>query len=425
MAVPAALVGVGRALAMGGGAEGALAAANTNYAVKSALSETQSIIHRAIEGIKGAFTGLADQFTRVKNVILETTKAFAPYTVILFNRAILDLQATFGQIFLPIVKQAITFVRALADAIYNLPTGVKTFIRAVTEIILAISGTTAIFVGVVGAIAAVVTAVGGLAAGLYVLGIVAVLLAVPLTLLAVALFPLIVLFGSLAVGIGVAVIGLVQLIRMMLQTEGGVRLLKNIMRGFDQIVTTVQAGWSMIMSIIGPVIDGLYTALSELGDALSELFDALKPLIAAGLLAIISTLAVVLTILAKAVSFAVQVITFALNLLSKSPPFRALKAISDLMPEGEKKSSFGLGWSTARVDTDANAIYNRLTEELLRNTRMGAGEAEEDPAKKTAKSVDSFAGLLVQALTKWLEEKGDPRSIPKNFLFGAPGFFLD
>lgn len=418
MAIPAAIVGML--------AKESATVAGITASINQATNRSESLIKKAIHGIIGAITELADQFDRLKSVILDTVKAFAPFTIIMFNRAMLDLKATIGQIFLPIVKQAILVVRQLADIIYNLPPGVKTAIRAITEIILAISGITAIVVGVVGGIASVVTAIAGFIAGLVVIKFIIGALLVPLAFLAMALAPLVVIATAVGAALVAVVVGFVALVRAMLQTEGGSRLLKNIVRGFYQIVNAVQTGFGIIMKVIGPVLDQLYSALSQLGDALSELFNALKPLIAAGLIVIIGALATVLTILAKAATAAVTVITFAINLLNKIPAIRIARAIGEMMPEGEeKKSAYGLGWAQARVSTDPNALYNQITEELLRNTRMGGGKAPEDPAKQAAKNTGDIKDIL-QNIWQFLQQQGEGGMMGqlKRFNMGAAGLFI-
>lgn len=413
MAIPAAVVG---AISSG---EATIAAITS--AVNKGTRESENIIKKSIEGIKSAITDLADHFDKLKNVILDTTKAFAPYTVLLFNRALLDLKATFGQIFLPIVKQGIVIVRALADAIYNLPTGFKTAIRAVAEIVLSISGITAVSVGVVGAIAAVVLGIGGLVAGLLVLGGVIIAFLPLLVSIGVLLAPFVAIVGVISTVLVAVTAGLAILARMFFQTEGGARLLANLMRGFDQIVNTVSAAFKGIMSVLGPVFDALSNALSELGDALSELFDALKPILAAGLIAAIGALATILTVLAKVVTAVVNVITFMVRMLRNTLPGQILGLLGDLMPETQnKKSSFGLGWSTASVETDPNALYNKITEELLRNTRMGAGE-EKDPAKEAAKNTGETVRLLT-LIHDFLVELG--KNPARNFAAGIPGALI-
>lgn len=394
------------------------------YAVIRGAEEAKRTVTKAIDAIKSAITSLADQFKNLKSIILDTVSAFQPFTVVMFNRAILDLKATMGQIFLPILKQMTIAVRAVADTIYNIPQVFKDMARAVASVVLAISGFLAGSTAIAGVIAAVVVGIASLSAALVVLGALAVTVGAVLAAILLPWIPLLTIISSVVVALGGLVVVFVQLIRMMLRTEGGMKLLNTVMRGFDQIVNTVAGAINLIKSGIGFIIDYLYDALSSLGDALSELFDALKPLIAGGLVIVIGAIATALTLFVAVLTGVVKVLTAVSRLIMMLPMMRALRAFSELMPESkEKKSAYGLGWSHAEVGTDANALYNKITEELLRNTRGGGGEPEQDPNKKVAANTDKFSDLLVKALNKYLEGTPGPFGLAMRLGAAARGLF--
>lgn len=414
----AAGIGVGRFLAAGG-SEAGNSLALSNFAMAQAAragkAEAKSIIGKAIEGITEAVSAVADKFGQLKSVILDTVKAFQPFAVIMFNRAILDLKATFGEIFLPILREATVMVRALADAVYNLPSGLKTFIRAITEIVLAISGVTAVTAGVIGAIAAVVTGLAALGFGIIVLVDLLALLAIPLTAAAIALAPLIVIFGAFTAGVIAITVAIVQLVRMMLRTEGGARLMKALGDMFQFVFDILGVGFS----VIGEILDLLSPVLSDLADILVEVLTALKPIIALGIVPLLAMISVALISVTTGLRIFLNVLNLILKAVMMTPTGRALKAVGSLMgSDADKKSSYGLGWATARVDTDPNAIYNRITEELLRNTRTSG--AAKDPNKQTAENTSKFTDLLVKALTKYLTETSSTLEkigrFPVNFL---------
>lgn len=381
------------------------------YSIAQGAQEAKRAVTKAIDTIQSAVESLASKFNKLKSIILETVDAFQPFMIVMFNRAILDLKATLGQIFIPIVRQAIDVIRFLADTIYNLPVGFKNAIRAIANIVLSISGIASVGLVVASVIGTFVGALVSLATAIVVAGAALSLLWPIVAAGALIIAPFVVILAGMATVIaGVSVLA-VQLVRMMARTTGGMVLLTNIMTTLDQVITFIQGSFSNMSDSMSGVLGALYQSLSQLGLALSDLLNALKPIIALHIIGFINMVTTGLTYLAIVLTVVSRAVTNFTRILMSLPFMRRMAGLGAAMPTGgPQASSYGLGWAKAQVGTDPNAIYNRITEELLRNTRMG-GEPKRDPQEEVAKNVAKWSDLLQQALQKFLGQQPGRRAI--------------
>jgi len=306
-------------------------------------------IHLARE----AFEKLTSTFDKLAPVVLETVGLFHPLTLLQFNRALIDLKATFGVIFKPVLQEVTNLIRRFADYMYSLPASFK-------SVIASLARTTAI------------------------LGTVA------------ALGTLFVTLGS-AMLIVKAIFGpFVYLFETFKRTLGGASALQSALsfvEGFFQgIIDAVQSAWASISS----VRELLSADFDALGSSLRELFDALRPLAALQLDYWAKLLSVQMAIWGGMIRVVTQLLTYSVRQLERlvAPLTNILRALGFEMPDvsRKEKSAMGLGWSGASV-TDPASLYNKLTEEIARASRPGE-EATADPQIRSADSLQNIETML-------------------------------
>ena len=316
----------------------------------------------AVQDSSHKLTSLTGELNIFKISMLDATEAFRPFAITQLTRAVLDLKAVFGQIFLPVIQQVTDAARVMADYFYNLPDSFKEAIGGIAR-----SG---IFAGLASSIALAAYAFA--------------LLAIPVRLIS----------GAIE-----------YLYRAFTNTVGGARALgayiDNWERSLAGLIQAIQYAWDATKDLRSELAD----AFSELGYEMSEFWDAVRPIIAAGLSVFAMALAEGLKLLTKVIiglTYLATELTKAMTALI-SPFSRMLSLLGISLPTVQhgKASSYGLGWSTARVDTDPNSIYNRITEELLRNTRTG----EEGQAEEPAVSIKNNVAAITPKLLQWLERQ--------------------
>lgn len=343
-----------------GAAQGSMIAGPPGAAVGAAMGAVTG----AAGALKDALGTLESKFSGLKATILDTVGAFRPFAVVQFNRAVLDLKATFGQIFLPILKEATAVVRTFANYIYSLPSSFKSAIAAVVKMVL-----------LAGAIATVVGVVGTLVTGL-----------------------------GFVVAAGAAVAAALKYLRdTFMGTTGGASAAAAILSAvedvFGALVGTLRAAWAATAEWRGQ----LRVAFDELGSALKELFTELRPVFAA-VLGVLGTalvtaikiqvsiwmgLARVITTVTRAVTSLIRPFTNLLSAMGISLPSHARAG----------KDAFGLGFGGATV-SDPLSVYNKLTEEIARNSRPAS------PEETTAGATEHMAGIMEKlepSITRFLE----------------------
>lgn len=328
---------------IGGGAASLESAGNLRFgtAIKEAIG--------ALTGMIGSLKDMGQMFQTLKGQILDTVGAFRPFAITQFNRAMLDLKAVFGSIFLPILNEATSLVRSFANYMLSLPKTFKDIIASVVKMNL-IGGVIATIVGLLGSLT--------------------VLLA-PINAIIAAVKYLYDTFKS---------------------TAGGAMAIGKIVAfvedGFHSFVGSLKAVWASTAGIRAELAD----ALDGLGTALSDAFTEMKPILAALFGANMVMLKVVWTGVIWAVKTVVgwttklwQGLT---NLIRPLSSLVKLMGISMPTIQGRKdKDAFGMGWSGASV-SDPMSVYNKLTEELMRNSRPA------DPQETTADSTSQMASIM-------------------------------
>lgn len=375
-----------------------MAAIAAAVAAKMVLDEIKSKVKETFDGIKTIISGtvqaLTDTFQSLKTQMFDSVSLYRPFAVIQFNRALMDLHAVFGQMMLPTVRDLTSIVRNLADAFFSMPQGIKDAISAFVKIGLVLGG----FASIIGPLGAVGAALAALIAPFAFMAIALPVIGIPLAAIAAA-------FAAMTVCAVGALAALVQFTRMLINTAGGQRLLANLNKAWDQLMAGFKAAIAFIQNAIAPAWDALNDALSSFGDSLSELLEALKPL-AAG---IIVVGAVALTIAFNLIAQGLTWITKQLSTFARflGRTFGMLFGGMPKLPEGEeRKSSFGLGWSSGAV-LDPNTMYNKITEELLKASRgpdaqtQSAGHlADISQATKQIQAAMTNALIYLQAIAQ-------------------------
>jgi phage-related protein len=330
-------------------APGAVAAGN---AAAAAISGPVGVAAEAIGMLKRSVEELVSAAQRFSVAALASVAAYKPFQVYLFTRRLMDLSAVFGSILLPVLHQAISVLRSVADYLYNLPPGFRAVVRAV--------GTAAVILGVIGTAIAAVTAVA---------------------------VPLVVVMGTILGPIAELSVGIAAFLSA---TAGGNRLLQTawtlVEKLFAGIYEMVQAVWSFTEPIRAIVAD----AFSGLADAFSDLLDAIEP-IAAVLIKIVGgvliALAYVIGAIATAVVRLVQVLVYFTNAIIFLVGW-LLKLVGFHLPDVAKStgSAFGLAAQGGHITSDVAGMKTKLEETILANT----GRERDDPATRTAKATETL-----------------------------------
>ena len=326
-----------------------LAAAGQMGGVASMVGGKIKDLGNKIVGLIAPIGAISKLFGTLRSTITEAVSAYRPFAVVQFTRAVKDLQAVFGSIMLPAFREATAMIRSLGQHLYGLPAPLKDAIREIVKL---------------GLITGAITALAGLATA------VAVLVA-PIQLL-VAWYRY--LYNAFSA------------------TAGGAKALSAVLdlgkRYLMSYVGMLQAAWNATAGIRAK----LSAALSELGSALSDLFDAVRPLLAGGLGGIGLILKGAITILVKGLMLVVNGITAVTKVITKliGPLGELLKSIGVDLPAAKfgKRDNFGLGWGGGGV-SDPMSVYNKLTEEILRNSRT-----EKPAAEQTADATKDMAGVM-------------------------------
>jgi hypothetical protein len=384
--------------------------------VKNTLDQIQSKVRESLDGIKqivsGTVQSLTETFHSLKTQMFDSVSLYRPFAIVQFNRALMDLHATFGQMMLPTVRDLTSIVRNLADMFFSLPRGIKDALSAFSKIALVLGPLISVGVVIGGIVAALVAALAAAAAGTVAI-VATVAGAVVLTGISLGTFAAIAAgavlitvalaaaLAAVAIGVVAALAGLIQFTRMLINTAGGQRLLANLNKAWDQLMAGFKAAIGFIQSSIGPAWDALNAALSEFGDSLSELLEALKPL-AAGIIVVgAAALTIAFNLIAQGLTWITKQLSTFARFLSRT--FTGLFGGMPTLPKGEeRKSSFGLGWSGGAV-LDPNTMYNKITEELLKASRGPDAQTQSKTAlEKIEKHTDTIQRALGEALI-WMK----------------------
>lgn len=349
---------------LGGIVSGAIGGGAIAGPAGAAVGAAMGAVGTAAGALKEAMTSLEAKFTSLKTIILDTVGAFRPFAVVQFTRAVLDLKATFGQIFLPILQEATALVRQFANYIFSLPSSFKAAIALIVKMTV-----------LAGAISAVVGVIGTLVTGL-----------------------------GFVVAIGAAVAGALKYLRdQFMGTVGGASAAAAIFAAVEDtiggLIGTLRAAWAATAEWRAQ----LSVAFDELGKALKELFTELRPIIAAALgimgTALVAALKVQIAIwqgLTRIITHVTRAVTSLIRPLSN-----LLSAMGISLPSQSRatKDAFGLGFGGATV-SDPLSVYNKLTEEIARNSRPAS------PEETTAGATEHMASVmdrLEPSITRFLE----------------------
>ena len=313
-----------------------------------------------ITGSIKAFFSIGEAgFSRMKSLITETVGAFRPFQVELFRRAIQDLQAVFGQMFLPVLRQAIVYIRQVADYFYSLPSSMKDVIVFVGKMVL-------VFGGLIAAIGVVVSLIATLA----------------------------VVFSTISPIVAVLRAGIVALTVMFFRTAGGADLLAKSFRFVEEVIAVIGVTVQALWTFTAPLRSALADAFSRLGKALGNLLNSIKPAVFLLVVAAISLVVTGLEAMVVALTAVVEIIALLVNVATKLAPFlNLMRAIGpSVTPEvgRDTKNSFGLAARGGSISGDVAGMKVKMEEEVLRNTGRGA----EDPNKKTADNTSTMVTLL-------------------------------
>jgi len=331
-------------------------------------------VQQGLNQIKASFNAIIDTlkngFDKFKNIVQETVAAFRPFEVEMFNRAIKDLQAVFGSMFLPIIKSTTAVIRQIADYFYSLSEASKSLIGGFVKFTLVIGGLTAAFITISGVVSAILVPIAAIAVGFMGLWIALSPILVPLSLVAAAFA------GLTAILIGAN--------------------WSNIVDGIGAIIDGLTAVGEYILSALQPAWDVLKESLSQLYDAFVELFEALKPAIVTHIMILASMIVGAVTIMAAALNWFVNELMKTVRIITMMVRTLSAGWVNLELPEsGPKKSAFGLGQHGGSV-TDPVAAFKMMQEEVLKNA--GVATTKEDQAleanKKTAENTSKLVELL-------------------------------
>lgn len=321
------------------------AAANLKFgeAIKELIASATSLI--------GSISDIKAMFQSLRGTIMETVGAYRPFAVTQFNRAVKDLQAVFGQMFLPIMRDATATVRQFANYVYSLP---ESFRGAITSLVR------------LGVLSGAIVAIGG-----------------ALSTLSAVLAPI---QGIVA--------WLKYLTDSFRSTVGGATALfqawQTMERGIAGLLGVLQAAWDATADFRAV----LREAFDELGSALGDLFQELRPVLAVILGAIGIFVKGELNRVISTITLLVRAITSIATAIGRvlRPLADFLRGLGIDLPEvfRKKRDAFGLGTGGATV-SDPMSVYNRLTEELMRNSR---DDKPQTPDEMTASSTEKMANVM-------------------------------
>jgi hypothetical protein len=312
------------------------------------------IVNELRSAVGSIFSALTSAFGKLKSTILDTVAAFRPFQVKLFERAVLDLKAVFGMIFLPVLQTVTRYIRLLATYFHSLPPAFRTVLQVGAKIILA-----------VGAIATAVGALAGLATFIYIL--------TPYAL-------------ALAAAIGGLFVAFAR-------TTGGANFLKQAWVAVEQSVAGLYAELKSVWAFLAPMREQLSAALSDVGDSLTELLNALKPLAALAIEAWGVQLKIVGAVVLHVLTMMARGFALFASGLAKIANGLGL-GLGARLPDvsREQKSAFGLGAHGGTITSDVAGMKTKLEEAILANT--GAGEEKEDPQKGILENTGTIADVM-------------------------------
>lgn len=338
-------------------------------------------VQMTIDRVRGQLTELIATleagFTKMKSVVLDTVAAFRPFEIEMFTRAVNDLKAVFGTIFLPILKQVTAAIRQIADYFYSLPDSFKSAIRVVAVLTLAVGGIAAVF----GA-----------------------LLPLFFALTAALAFPVITAIVGVLAALGAALAGLVYLFS---RTEGGARFFQKALQGLEEVFQFVQKVAAEMWRQLRPAWEQLQAAFSDLGDALSELFNALKPILGGAIIIAFALVKIGLEALINLLTILARVLTGVVRIVEKMIEswtfgMAKLKFLDEV--QKDQRSAFGLGTHGGGI-TDAAGAFSAIQADILRNAGAAEQKAKEEKMRediaKTAENTGKSASWLEQIAGFW------------------------
>ena len=332
-------------------------------------------ITQAMSKIKGVFSDIINTiesgFKNLKGIVQETVAAFRPFEVELFTRAIKDLQAVFGSMFLPILRSATSAIREIANYFFSLNDTSKSLIASFAKITL-----------IVGAITVALTTVGGAFTAI----------AAPIAMVAAGFAPLLIALSPIIVPLGIIVAAFSSLAVIFTAVNWS-----SIVDGIGSVISGLTAIGEFMLSALAPVWDMLKGSLSELYDAFVELFDALKPQIVTSLMWIAIQVVGAVKIMTSILSYFVSELARLVRIvaaITKSLTFGMLNI--DLPESGPQKSAFGLGQHGGSV-TDPVSAFKMMQEEILKNSG-GDVKTKEDQALEANKKTAENTGKIVELM---------------------------
>jgi hypothetical protein len=332
----------------------------------------------AVKDKIGEMLGAAQQaFGQLKSTILDCVAAFRPFQVELFTRAVRDLQAVFGQMFLPVLQEATRYVRMVSDYFYSLPASFKSLITQAAKIVL-----------VVGGIAAVVGALVSAAA----------------------------LIAPFVSGVGAVITAFGVMTYAMSRTASGAQLFRDLLGGGEQvlagIINTVKSVWAQL----APLRAALDSQLSALAESLQKLWAAVKPV---AVVLVGATVKIALELVIKTMTWFARQLTSLADWITRE--VRKL-GIDLQLPDVSrpKKDSFGLGTHGATITSDVAGFKAKIEEEIIANT---GGDIQKDIAENTKETAE-----LQRKTNEKLEEieagmrQGWKSGLPSEF-YKSPDFW--
>jgi hypothetical protein len=310
------------------------------------------VANKVKEMVMGVVNAFKEGFQQMKSIVMETVGAFRPFEIEKFGRAVKDLQAVFGEIFLPILQKVTVTVRQIADFFYSLPDSFKSMIRVGAEIILVIGG--------------IVTAI---------------------TAIAAAAAPFVAFGGVLFQVVGIATVG--------------VAIFSRTANAFKLFTDAIAFGERAIMYVYNSVVGlfkGLEAALggplNELGGAFDELLVAIEPLARGFIDLVVDGIVMAFSIAIPVIKAFIEAITWMVKQIADMAKFLGATFELDAFPAqgGAKKSAFGLGQHGGSV-TDPLSAAKRIQEQIFKNAGSGK-ETPESNIKQTADNTKRTADIL-------------------------------
>lgn len=328
-------------------------AASQSMAQSQAMSSEFAMVAAAINIVKDAIKKLISQADELKQAVMSSVEAYKPFQVYLFTRRLMDLQAVFGVMFLPVLLKFKQALRDVADYFYNLPQGFRKVVEAVAGLGVAIS--------VIASIAAVVTAATA----------------------AIVLF--------LALGPTQIIAEFTALVYWFSQTAGGANFFRKALSFIEDAFADIADIADIVWEAIKPVRDLVSAAFDALGDALSDFMEAMGPLM--DMLIVIGggVLGAIAYVLGAIISLVTFILKLLFNIVMVGP--RIISWLAKLLGFGMENlqktnnTAFGLAAQGGSITGDVAGMKTKIEEIILANT----GRESDDPAKQTAKNTEQIA----------------------------------